>query len=304
MADNRVQILKEEVLFKKDSNKKTSLPSQKKWKERLVVLTGGTVYLYSKKTNMPTLRKSLELFNCTIEPEADQLTKRPFSFGLHSHELTIFLSAPTQSSKDEWLVLLNENLGRSPSPPPSQYQNKALKHSVPLKGRFSSAAISLPGGIKVLREFVGNDILSILDAMKSFISNYENKEIATKVEKYVLKLGIQAALLYRSNKIPKSEFPTAKSVIHKACDKLIDGYELSFGFDVAGIITSFRNFQVILDRILRCYLSEDDHKKLVWIFDYFTQENLLMEFYNRINKHTECKQVNHILRKLWDAGLV
>jgi hypothetical protein len=85
------------------------------------------------------------------------------------------------------------------------------------------------------------------------------------------------------------------------CDKIIDGYEIPFAFSVRDLLESIAEVRTSLDKVLGPVLTPKTMTKLHGLFDYFTNEDLLCDFFAK-KKWKECAEIGETLRKLWDAG--
>jgi len=212
----------------------------------------------------------------------------------------LFLAAADDKKKREWINALHENIGKEPVTPPERF----IKGKKRMTGqRMVKAALVTPAGIKILKEFVGEDTLSILDAVKKFVQKYDTQEKGIELEKQIFKIGLQATLLYRNKKLSIEIFPDIVISIHNLCSKLIDGYEIPFTFEPTGIINAFRELERLLNNILKPHLPEKEIQKNVVLFDYLCGDEILREFFMK-NKHQETRTVCLKLRKMWDAKLV
>jgi hypothetical protein len=48
----------------------------------------------------------LTLHTCTFDYDAEALTKKRFSFAIHTPDVTMYIAAPDQQRKDEWIKSL------------------------------------------------------------------------------------------------------------------------------------------------------------------------------------------------------
>jgi len=82
---------------------------------------------------------------------------------------------------------------------------------------------------------------------------------------------------------------------------LIDGYEIPFSFSSADVIDEIREVQKCLEQIFRPFLPEKTINKMRATFDFFCNEELLEEFFEK-RKWKECELLGLTLRRMWDEG--
>jgi len=211
----------------------------------------------------------------------------------------IFLATKEEKDRDDWFNDIKLSLTKPPAHPPDKDSIKTARSSV--SNRLIASALNLGPGIKIVKDYISDDTYILVECIKSFLSVYSGSEKATKVEKQVLNLGVKVALLYRDKTITKELFQPLGDPLRKLVDKLIDGYEIPFTFSVLDAVDCIVNIHQLMEKTLKPYLPEKSMNKMNLLFEFFSNEDMLADFYTK-RKWKECEQLGVTLRRMWDAG--
>jgi len=247
----------------------------------------------------------IHLIGCQISEVHEKKVKRKFVFCLHTlHDGDVFFGAKTDEEKLDWIESIKLSLNKPPSPPPDkEFVRKTKPTAMYLSNRVIDTLTSMGAGGKVIKEYVSEDTFVIVDAIKSFITQYYGSEKAIKVEKQALSIAIKVGLLYKEKTISKEYFVSSVAPIRKLISKLIDGYEIPFTFSVLDAIDCIREVQKSLEQVLKPFLHEKTINKLRGIMDFLCNEDMLSDFFTK-HKWKECEIVGGHLRKMWEGEMV
>jgi len=110
------------------------------------------------------------------------------------------------------------------------------------------------------------------------------------------------AVVYKEKRVTREYFANLKTALRNLASKFIDGYEIPFSFSSTDFIDSLREVQKCLEQIFRPFVQEKTIQKMRTIFNFFCNEELLEEFFEK-RKWKECELVGQTLRKMWDGGV-
>ena len=219
---------------------------------------------------------------------------------LVASEKAYLLACKTEDDYQGWLSALTVNMGLPACPPPEK--NGKMKKNK-MTNQLVDTAANFGASRKIMKEFVTEDTVAIVNAMKSFITEYDCEEKANQLETLVFQIGGKVGLLYKEKKVSRDYFLSCIEPLHKCCDKVIDGYEIPFSFSAEELIQSLQEVYAILEKLLKPHLNSKTMKSLLDIFLYFQDEELLNDFFEK-RKWKECATVGETLRHLWDHGMV
>jgi len=269
------------------------------WKERFFILYGGSLFWYITEADL-TPKGILHLYGSQLLDNTRHLVKRKYAWCIHtSSGEHVFLAAKEEKGRDDWFNDIKQALTKSPSIPPDKESIKKAKSSV--TNRLIETALNLGPGAKIIKDYLTDDAFVIMEAVRNFLDVYAGPEKAAKVEKQVLSLGVKVALMYRDKTITKDYFVSLAEPVRKLVDKLIDGYEIPFTFSLPDVIESINNVRQLLEKVLKPFLQEKAINKMNSLFEFFSNEEMLGDFYTK-RKWKECEQLGVTLRRMWDAG--
>jgi len=153
-------------------------------------------------------------------------------------------------------------------------------------------------------EFMAPKALGLLNAFKSFISQYKSATEAEALAASLQAIASECAHLYREKKITRATLlADLKEPVHKLCDVIIDGYEIPFAFNPSVLREAIGTVQTELQKILKSHLNPERMQELNRVFALITDEELEFSFFEK-KKWNETKEVGVILRALWDANII
>jgi len=271
------------------------------WKERFVILFEGSLFYYMKQTDLTPIGV-IPLMQCRIEELSEKKIKRKFAFTVYGREELTF-SASTDEDMKSWISAIMENLNKTPSPLPTKEftKPKGKSASVYVTGKIAETITNMGAGGKLVRGFVTDDTIIIIDSLKNFLVARMGAEKAQKLEKQIISLSIKVALLYKDKKIRSEDMKAAMVPIRLVVSKAIDGFEIPFAFSAFEAIEAVRGVQKALEKMLKPVMTEKSIHKMGVIFDLVCDEELMEDFYEK-KKWRECEIVATTLRELWDAG--
>jgi len=271
------------------------------WKERFVILFEGSLFYYMKQTDLTPIGV-IPLMQCRIEELSEKKIKRKFAFTVYGREELTF-SASTDEDMKSWILAIMENLNKTPSPLPTKEftKPKGKSASVYVTGKIAETITNMGAGGKLVRGFVTDDTIIIIDSLKNFLVARMGAEKAQKLEKQIISLSIKVALLYKDKKIRSEDMKAAMVPIRLVVSKAIDGFEIPFAFSAFEAIEAVRGVQKALEKMLKPVMTEKSIHKMGVIFDLVCDEELMEDFYEK-KKWRECEIVATTLRELWDAG--
>eukprot|EP01119_Soliformovum_irregulare_P014680 TRINITY_DN402_c0_g1_i3.p1 TRINITY_DN402_c0_g1~~TRINITY_DN402_c0_g1_i3.p1 ORF type:complete len:361 (+),score=74.65 TRINITY_DN402_c0_g1_i3:94-1083(+) len=275
------------------------------WKQKKFILLKGSLFCYSRKPNRLTPKGVLHLNGCVVLDDfTEKKMKRKFVFSVQNmtDKSEWILAADTEADKLEWVRLLRCSLTLPASPPPEiLFKRKTGTTSV--KEAFVDGVTSFAPSRRVIKEFVTDDSFRILEAVKSFLTQYDSAKQAEWVEKSILAIGMKVGMMYRDKKITKSAILVIQNPIHRLVDRLIDAYEIPFTFSHKELMDLATEVQDALLIGLKPYLDDKTMSNLSEVLRYFLNDELVMEFFSK-KKWKECQVVGSTLRTLWDAGRI
>jgi len=274
------------------------------WKDRFVILFEGSLFYYVKQTDLTPV-SIIQLMSCRIEAIPEKKFKRKFVFTIHSSSKDEYtFAAGTEEDMQGWINAISENLTKAPSPLPTK-EFKKLKvgksASVYVTGKIAETITNMGAGGKLVRSYVTDETIIIIDAFKNFLVAKMGAEKADKLEKQIISLGIKVALLYRDKKLKSEDVKASMVPIRLIASKAIDGFEIPFAFSSYEAIEALRAVQKAFEKVLVPVLTDKSIKKMAAIFDMICDEELIDDFFEK-KKWRECEVVATTLRELWDAG--
>jgi len=270
------------------------------WKDRYVILLEGSLFWYQHASDF-TPKGVYNLIKCQIS-DGEKKSKRKNTFCLYTPDEEVLFEAEDQPSQQAWIEAITRNLSKPASPPPDkEFIKKTKAASLHVSGKIVDVMASLGVPSKFIKEYVSDDTLAIIEAVKRFIVAKTNVERASKMEKQALSITVKILLLYKEKKLNKEFFESAKGPIRGVASKVIDGYEIPFSFNALELIDSIREVQQIVSQILKPFVHEKTYNKMNALFDFICNEDLIEDFFTK-KKWRECEQVGTSLRRLWDLG--
>jgi len=273
------------------------------WKDRFVILFEGSLFYYMKQTDLTPI-SIIPLLNCKIEEVPEKKAKRKFVFTIHTARDEFTFAAVSEEDFHGWISSITENLDKSPSPLPTKEFKKikiGKSASVYVTGKIAETILNMGAGGKLVRSYVTDDSIIIIDALKNFLVQKLGAEKADKLEKRIISMSIKIALLYRDKKLRVEDLKATMVPIRLVVSKAIDGYEIPFAFSAFEAIEALRAVQAALENVMVPVLTEKSMKKLGVIFDTICDEELMEDFFEK-KKWRECEILATTLRELWDAG--
>jgi len=275
------------------------------WKDRLVILLEGSLFYYQHPTDL-TPKGVYHLKNCQVAEGNEKKSKRKYSFVLLVSESNVinevYFAGADETDKIQWIEAITKNLNKAPSPPPDkEFIKKTKSAAMYVSGRVIDTIANMGAGGKIMKEFITDDTIAVIEAMKAFIIQFSNSEKANKLEKQAISISAKIALVYKEKHVTKEYFESLRVPVRVMISKIIDGYEIPFAFSVTELIDSIRAVQKAFEQIFRPFLPEKTMTKMAAIFDLFCGEELIEDFFTK-RKWRECEIVGLTLRKLWDDG--
>jgi len=270
------------------------------WKDRFVILFEGSLFCYMKQTDLTPI-SVVPLLNCKIEL-SEKKVKRKFTFTVFGREELTF-AAESEEDMNGWVTSITENLNKSSAPPPSKEfkKIKGKSTSVYVTGKIAETITNMGAGGKLVRGFVTDDTIIIIDALKNYLVQKMGAEKADKLEKQIISISIKIALLYKDKKLRSEDLKATMVPIRIVVSKAIDGYEIPFTFSAFEAIEALRAVQAALEKVIKPVLTEKTIQKMGAVFDIICNEDLIEDFFEK-KKWRECEILATTLRALWDAG--
>lgn len=268
------------------------------WKDKFVILLDGSLFYYQTHTDL-TPKGVYHLLNCQVLDAPEKKIKKKFAFCLHTpQEGDIYFSAVSEAQKQDWMDAIQKGLMKSPSPPPDKdFSKKTKSTSVYMSGRLIDSITNMGASGKILRDFLSEDTETILQALKTFFTEYYGSEKANRLEKQSISLATKISLLYKEKQVSKEYFQSTQVPLRVLISKIIDGFEIPFAFNVHEAIDALRAVQKALEQVIRPFLHEKSMAKMTGIFDVLCDEDMLADFFKK-RKYKECEILGVTLRKL------
>jgi len=187
--------------FEIKDGKKVTL-GKAKWKLNWVVILEGTLHLYKnfEKTD-PYCSLSIR----ELEISDHQEPARDFSISLKSPGDVKYLNASSASELNLWKELFVKAKALEPSLPPSRaVVPKGQRTQGPLfriQKRVAGQAATTKMGETLLMKMFGEEMHHLLQTMKKVSALHNNKEVAHRVHKLLIKLTIKIAFQFEKKNL-------------------------------------------------------------------------------------------------------
>jgi len=272
------------------------------WRERFIIVFEGSIVVYGAATDL-TPRRVILVQNAKIEevPERRFKKKHAFAVKLDRGEEIVFVASDETDLKT-WMDCITENFAKTPSPlPTKEFKLMRKSAAVYLTGKFAEKLTNMGVGGKIMRGFMSDETVIILDSFKNFLTQRLGADKANDIEKQGISIGIKIALLYRDKKIKPQALKPTRASIEFLSSKIIDGFEVPFTFSSVELIEAIKDVEKCLKDLMKPVLSENSINKMSALLTILSDEELLEDLFEK-KKWKELELIATQLRELWDTG--
>lgn len=156
------------------------------------------------------------------------------------------------------------------------------------------------------KQFIDDDFGKLLDTLHAILKDEcEDKKIADKVIKNLIKMTVKIGLLYRNKQFNEAEMTYGvqlRSQLRKAALTVISFYEVDFTYDQAFLITMVSECGEILHKLVDRHLSDKSHGRINMVIDNFSNPSFLEKvFLSDGSQHHRLEVISQGFHKVVDA---
>jgi len=271
------------------------------WKDRFVVLFQGSLFYYQAATDL-TPRGVVHVLNAKVEEVPEKKFKRKFCFSVRAGKEELVFACSDDADMRKWIASVMDSITIPASAPPSkEFKTRGKSDAIFMTGKIADMIVSMGVGGKIVREFLSDDAVVIIDSLKNFLTLKLGAEKANKMEKQAVSLSVKMALLYKDKKLNNQDVSALSIPIRLLVSKAIDGFEIPFSFNAIEVVEGIRDVQKAIEKVMKPVLAEKSMQKFDELFNDFANEDLIDDFFEK-KKWRECEVVATTLRELWDNG--
>lgn len=181
-------------------------------------------------------------------------------------------------------------------------KNIALRVQKKLLGKMSSK--------KIAKMFIDDTSARLLDNVYRLAKEYSNnnKKIAEKVMKDIIKTVIKVGILYHNEQFTSDEISLAdkfKRKFHTVCMTVVSFYEVDFSYDRNFLITALNECRAMLKELVQPHLTEKSLGRIDNVFNFFTDQELLEALFRSDGDHrARLGVIVEDLNKLLDSDVL
>jgi len=232
------------------------------FKDRFLIVFDGSLFIYHSQKDL-TPKKVITLINCELIELPEKKYKRKYTFSLKFKSDECVFTLPNETEFLSWITKINDNIGKTTLlPSKSEIQSKNKSAAIFVAGKLVDTVMNMGAGGRIVREYLSEDTILIIDSIKNFLVQKIGADQANKMEKRALSIGIKIALLFREKKISKKQFIEAAAPMRVLASKFIDGFEIPFTFNVNEAIDAFKDVQIEILKLIQPNLPEKTTKKI------------------------------------------
>jgi len=223
-----------------------------------------------------------------------RLSKKPTVVIQFKNQENVELQAKTDEDLRLWIEVLLKNKGMEPSEEPKKYasQSKGLSYQKHILGKAASSGM----GKKVLREFIEEDVYSLLDYFEALIAKYDSPEKAKELRENMMKIAVKIALLYKNKILKISLIEEALPPIRTLRLQIISGFQMPMLLDRDAIMVTIDQIESSFHPISQ-FISPKNFLLVTQIFSYLRSPMLIDDVFTK-GKYKELEEIAVLLIKL------
>jgi len=153
------------------------------FKDRFLIVFVGSIFIYHSQKDL-TPKKVITLVDCEVYEVPEKRYKRKYAVGLKFKNDDCVFTLPNETEYISWMTKIRDNIGKSTqSLSSNEILSKNKSAAIFVAGKIIDTIMNMGAGGRIVREYLSEDSILIIDSIKNFMIQNIGADQANKMEK-------------------------------------------------------------------------------------------------------------------------